>query len=217
MRFIDLSQPIYDAGPNCPGHPPVVSEIRADHPEIGWRLELLTMAAHTGSHLDAPFHKLAEGKTIDQMPLEVFAGSAHLADLRGIEPRASINAETLSAKLPDDLEDAIILIATGWGDKRGKNETWLREAPNLMPEAAEWLVAHKVRGVGIDHWGISGSNAENDPVVHTILLSQGIWIAEDLRFPEEVYRLPMPQNFMALPINLQGHSGAWCRPVFWTE
>ena len=214
MRLIDLSQPIYNAAPNCPGHPPVTSEIRADHPETGWRLELLTLAAHTGSHLDAPFHKLANGTTIDAMPLESFVGEAYLVDLRGIEAKGSITAEKIAAKLPENITDKIVLIATGWGELRGKNERWLREAPNLMTDAAEWLVSKRAKAVGIDHWGISGSNAENDPIVHTILLSNGVWIAEDLRFPLEVYDLPMPQKFMALPINLQGHSGAWCRPVF---
>ena len=66
----------------------------------------------------------------------------------------------------------------------------------------------------MDHWGIGGWDKENDAIVHTILLSRGIWIVEELRFTSEVYALQMPQTFLALPINLQEHSGAWCRPVF---
>ena len=217
MHLIDLSQPIYDAVPNCPGHPPVRSDVRADHPETGWRLELLTLAAHTGSHLDAPFHKLAQGVTIDQVPLDSFVGEALLADLRGIEPKGSITAALLASKLPKDITGKIVLLATGWGEKRGHNETWLREAPNLMPDAAEWLVAKGAKAVCIDHWGISGSDGDNDPIVHTILLSQNVWIGEDFHFPEEVYSLSMPQTLMALPINLKGHSGAWCRPVLLIE
>ena len=42
----------------------------------------------------------------------------------------------------------------------------------------------------------------------------GIWIVEELHFPESAYALQMPQTFLALPINLRAHSGAWCRPVF---
>ena len=64
MRLIDLSQPIFHDSPNCPAHPPVKSEILKDHPECGWRVELLTLASHTGSHVDAPLHKIAGGASV---------------------------------------------------------------------------------------------------------------------------------------------------------
>ena len=74
MRLIDLSQPIFDGGPNCPAHPFVRSEVTCDHPDTGWRWETLTLASHTGSHLDAPLHKIAGGPPIDALPLESFVG-----------------------------------------------------------------------------------------------------------------------------------------------
>jgi arylformamidase len=215
MRLLDLSQPIFDAGPNCPAHPPVRSDVTSDHARADWHWETLTLASHTGSHLDAPLHKIAGGTTIDAMPLEGFIGPAYIADLRPLEPRALITPERLQSALPADLPpDSIILMATGWGDIRERSETWLYQSPKLTPDAATWLAERRIRGLGIDHWGIGGWDKENDAAVHTILLGQGIWIVEELRFPPEAYVLPMPQTFMALPINLRGHSGAWCRPVF---
>ena len=215
MRLIDLSQPVYDAGPNCPAHPPVRSEVTSDHERADWHWETLTLASHTGSHLDAPLHKIAGGTTIDAMPLESFVGLAYIADLRPLEPQALITSERLQSALPADLPpDSIVLMATGWGDIRERSDTWLYQSPKLTPDAATWLVERRIRGLGVDHWGIGGWDKENDAAVHTILLGQGIWIVEELRFPPEVYALPMPQTFMALPINLRGHSGAWCRPVF---
>ena len=214
MRLIDLSQPVFDAGPNCPGHPPVISENRFNHEKEGWRLEVLTMSPHTGSHIDAPFHKLAHGRKIDEMPLESFYGQAVLADLRGIEPEGLITAERLAAKLPADVSDKIILMATGWGDIRERSDLWLNKAPKITPDCAEWIVAQKARALCVDHWGIGGwATPDNDAIVHTILLEAGVWIGEDLFFPAEVYDLPMPQTFIALPINLKGHSGAWIRPA----
>ncbi len=218
MRFIDLSQPIFDAGPNCPAHPPVRSEVSSDHERAEWHWETLTLASHTGSHLDAPLHKIAGGASIDMLPLESFVGAAFIADLRPLEPFARITPERLSAALPDPLPpDSIVLMATGWGDIRERTDTWLYQSAKLTPEAAHWLAERKIRGLGVDHWGIGGWDKENDAIVHTILLGQGIWIVEELRFPPEAYALPLPQTFMALPINLKGHSGAWCRPVFLVE
>lgn len=215
LHFIDLSQPIFDAGPNCPAHPAIRCEISSDHERGEWHWETLTLASHTGSHLDAPLHKIAGGDPIDALPLDRFSGQAYIADLRPLEPQAPIARARLSAALPADLPvDSIVLMATGWGDIRERSEEWLYRSPKLTPEAARWLVERQIRGLGVDHWGIGGWDKENDAEVHTILLGQGIWIVEELRFPAEVYSLPMPQTFMALPINLKGHSGAWCRPVF---
>ncbi len=215
LRLIDLSQPIFDSGPNCPGHPSLRSEVTIDHTTGAWHMEMLTLASHTGSHLDAPLHKIAGGAAIDALPLEGFVGPAYIADLRPLEPQARITPDLLAQALPADLPpDSIVLMATGWGDIRERSERWLYQSPKLTPEGADWLAARQIRGLGVDHWGIGGWDAENDAQVHTILLSRGVWIVEELRFPAEVYALPAPQTFMALPINLQGHSGAWCRPVF---
>jgi arylformamidase len=214
MRFIDLSQPIFDAGPNCPAHPPVRSEVSSDHVRGAWHWETLTLASHTGSHVDAPLHKIAGGAAIDELPLERFAGPAYIADLRPLEPEALITAEMLAAALPPALpRDSIVLMSTGWGDIRERSDVWLHRSPKLTPAGAQWLADREIRGLGVDHWGIGGWDRENDAAVHTILLGRGIWIVEELRFPAEVYDLPMPQTFIALPINLKGHSGAWCRPV----
>jgi len=215
MRLIDLSQPIFDAGPNCPAHPPVRSEVTSDHERGAWHWETLTLASHTGSHLDAPLHKIAGGASIDELPLDSFVGPAYLADLRPLKAQELITADHLVRALPTALPpDSIVLMATGWGEIRERTETWLYRSPKLTPEAATWLAEQHIRGLGVDHWGIGGWDPENDAAVHTILLGQGIWIVEELRFAPEVYTLPMPQTFMALPINLKGHSGAWCRPVF---
>ncbi len=215
LHFIDLSQPIFDAGPNCPAHPPVRSEISADHQRGEWRWETLTLASHTGSHLDAPLHKIAGGAPIDALPLDDFTGPAYIADLRPLDAEALITPTLLAVALPADLPPgSIVLMATGWGDIRERSEQWLYKSPKLTPAGAEWLAERNIRGLGVDHWGIGGWDKDNDARVHTILLGQGIWIVEELRFPAEAYALPMPQTFMALPINLKGHSGAWCRPVF---
>ncbi|HEX4086029.1 MAG TPA: cyclase family protein [Chthoniobacteraceae bacterium] len=213
MKLIDLSQPIFDGAPNCPAHPPVRIDLIADHPRDGWRMEMLTMASHTGSHVDAPLHKLAGGADLDALPLESFIGEAVIADLRGIAADEAISARRLADALGAPAPGRIVLLATGWGEKRAMTEEWQHRSPYLSPEAARWLVEQKARAVGIDHYSIGGSRDPDNSETHSILLGAGIWIVEELRFPPEAFALSQPFQFAALPVNFRNHSGAFCRPV----
>jgi kynurenine formamidase len=213
MRLIDLSQPLYDGAPNCPAHPPVKSEIIANHPKDGWRVELLTLASHTGSHVDAPYHKLADGPNLDQIPLERFTGQAVIGDFRGAAPDEALTADKLSSKLKMAVTDRIVLLVTGWGAKRAKTEEWLQHPPYVSPDGAEWLVAQRIRAVGIDHYSIAGPRDPVNSQTHTILLRANVWIVEELSFPDEVFTIPQPFEFMSLPINFRGFTGSFCRPV----
>ncbi len=211
MRIIDLSQPLFDACPNCPVHPPVsitiTADHAADHPDT-WHMEQLSFASHTGSHVDAPLHKLKNGRPIDAFPLDRWTGPARIVDLRGIPANGQISAALLSQKLADaPIADHWILLATGFGDKREKTREWLHESPVLTVDGARFLAENNARGVGIDHFSIG------DGACHAVLLSHPVLIVEELHFPEEVFRLRQPLQFLSLPINLRAHSGAPCRPV----
>jgi kynurenine formamidase len=207
MRIIDLSQPIFDDCPNCPEHPAVRSEIIATHEEVGWRVEKLTLSNHTASHVDAPLHKIAGGASLDDIPLEKWVGAAVIADLRPCAMDYRFGPGDLAPKLPGDLRDKIVLLCTGWGDKRAKSDEWLNHAPMLGHDGASWLVERGIRGVGIDYYSIG------DATTHEILLSKGVWIVEELKFSDEVLKLPQPVEFWSLPVNFKGHTGAFCRPV----
>lgn len=212
MRLLDLSQPVFDACPNCPVHPPVSVKITARHESDGWHMEQLALASHTGSHLDAPLHKIAGGKAIDDFPLESFVGEALLADFRDAAASQPINAEMLAAALPLEIEDRIVLLATSWGERRAATDEWHYHSPYLSPDGAQWLVEKKARAVGVDHYSIGGSGADNERT-HEIILGAGMWVVEDLHFPRETFTLPQPIRFWALPVNFRGFSGSFCRPV----
>jgi kynurenine formamidase len=213
MTLIDLSQPVDDAGPNCPAHPPVSIQRIADHATDGWRMEKLSMASHTGSHVDAPLHKIAGGASLDEVPLSSFVGPAVIADLRGIAADTAIDSALLKSRLPDSLDDRIVLLATGWGDRRAKIDEWLSHSPFLSPDGASWLVHKGIRAVGIDHYSIGGSREPGNSRTHEILLGAGRWVVEELKFPTAVFSLPQPFTFWALPVNFANHSGSFCRPV----
>jgi arylformamidase len=217
MRLIDLSQPVTDGGPNCPVHPPISAKVVATHAKDNWHMEVITLATHTGSHLDAPLHKIDGGKSIDQISLDSFTGEAVLVDLRDSLSDRSITDEILSSKLrgfhPGSLKDAIVLLATGWGERRAATDEWHFHSPYLAPSGAQWLVDQGIRAVGIDHYSIGGSRDPDNTRTHEILLGNDLWVVEDLRFPVEIFAIGPRFRFMALPVNFPGHSGAFCRPV----
>ena len=219
MKFIDLSQPVYDGAPNCPAHPPVKMrcEEHTDGGPASWQMEFLEFAGHTGSHLDAPRHKLADAFTIDQLPLETFVGKSLLVDLRHLAPATAIEPHHLEAAIEGKVRGRIMLICTGWGDKRAKTDEWLYQSPFISPAGAIWLVEHGARAIGIDHFSIGGTREPDNARTHEILLGAGLWIVEELHFPHEVWQLAQPVHFMALPIHLRGASGAPCRPVIVVE
>lgn len=212
MKIIDLSQPIFADCPNCPVHPAVEAKLIARHPTDGWHMELLSLASHTGSHLDAPLHKIEGGKAIDDFPLETFVGEAVMADLRHATADQPIGASLLKGALPELLSDKIVLLATGWGRRRATSNEWHFHSPYLAPDGAAWLVEQQARAVGIDHYSIGGSGDDNART-HEILLRAGMWIVEDLSFPDEIFAVPQPFQFWSLPINFRGFSGSFCRPV----
>jgi kynurenine formamidase len=112
-----------------------------------------------------------------------------------------------------DLKDRIVLLETGWGLKRAKTVEWHYESPYLAPSGAEWLVAQRARAVGIDHFSIGGMDDEDNVRTHEILLGAGLWVVEDLRFPEGWQEFAASAVFQALPLHLPGFSGSPCRAV----
>jgi len=212
MKILDLSQPVFADCPNCPGHPAVEANLIARHPTDGWHMELLSLASHTGSHLDAPLHKIEGGKAIDDFPLETFVGQAVIADLRNSLTDQPIGASLLETTLPAEISDKIVLLATGWGHRRAASDEWHFHSPYLAPDGAAWLVQQQARAVGIDHYSIGGSGDDNART-HEILLGAEMWIVEDLAFPDEIFVIPQPFQFWSMPINFRGFSGSFCRPV----
>src|SRR5258705_12169002 len=88
--FVDLSLPIRDGGPSYPGDA-ICSVIPfKTMPEHDFNLRAISMGSHQGTHIDAPFHFLADGITVDQVPLDQTTGPAILVDLGDRPPGSSI-------------------------------------------------------------------------------------------------------------------------------
>lgn len=215
MRLIDLSQTLEHDSPGAPFYPrPRFKLPRKKAATEGWNAEMLTLPSHCGTHIDMPSHKLAQWKRSNEFPLEAFVGQAYVLDFRDCPPRTAITASMLQDQLPQLEKQSIVLIATGWAQKRAHNDVWYYDVPYLSPEAASYLADHQVTGVGIDHWTIGGSEDPLMSLTHTILMAGNCWIVENLEFGPEVFELPQPVEFWALPIKLSKLvSGCFCRAV----
>lgn len=212
-KFFDLSQPVYSKCPGWPTYELTDVVYEATHEKDGFAAEQIKFNAHTGTHLDAPYHFYSNGKTVDQIPVEVFQGEAVLVDLRDvIHAKESIEPKHLEKYSDLIKEGCIVLINTGWGKKRSFDEEYYHNWPYLSKECAEWLKGKKVKGIGIDCMSMGGWYEGTGRPCHEVLLSEGIWLLEELNFPDEL----MEQKtcyLMAFPLKLQGFSGAPARAV----
>ena len=158
----------------------------------------ITLGSHTGTHVDAPWHFLREGNSIDTESLQKFIGEAVVIDASG---RNKIAAENFSSS--DIKSDDIVIIYTGTGDR-------LKDFAYLDVSAAEWIIKHKVKCVGIDTASVE-KYGEKDAPVHKMLLARNIGIIENLANLKQFAGSRM--FFVCLPLPLKGIDGSPARAV----
>jgi len=193
MKIYDISQEVF----SCqvyPGDPEPQKE-RLSCMEKGdlYNLTAFRMCAHNGTHIDAPFHFLKDGKTVDAIGLEAFVGMAYVAEHHGIvsgEDAAAI-MEKVKKKNPEAAKRILI---------KGDVEVSL-DAANVFASSNILLLGNEPQTVG----------SEDAPMaVHLALLGAGVILLEGIRLPEVsegIYFLN------AAPLNLSGADGAPCRAV----
>lgn len=181
-RFVEISHPI-DAGmvtyAGLPG--PAVSEFQTREASRGKYAEGTTfsigrvdMVANTGTYVDAPFHRFADGGDVADLPLE------RLADLEGIVVDATKAGRAVDVGLfgVGDFRGKAVLVRTGWS-RHWRTDAYFQNHPYLTRAAAERLVDAAAALVGIDSLNIDDTRDGTRPA-HTALLSAGIPIAEHL-------------------------------------
>jgi kynurenine formamidase len=157
QQLIDLSQPVAHGGPAWVQYdPPVVTRDYRLAAE-GFNAETVRMNTHTGTHVDVPYHFDEAGETIDQRPLRAFAGPAVFLDLRAdVTADEPIGAEQIEPHTGRIRPGDIVVLVTGWGQRRGVTTDYLMRWPYLDGDGARLLVEREVAGVGIDALSIGG-------------------------------------------------------------
>jgi len=157
----------------------------------------IDMVANTGTYLDAPFHRYADGDDLAALDL------ARLASLPGLLVRAcGQDPVTVDADLFDgrDVAGKAVLVHTGW-DRHWRTPAYQENHPFLTADAARLLADRGAKLVGIDSHNIDDTRTRSRPV-HTILLGAGILICEHMTRLEAV-----PESgfvFTAVPPKVAG-------------
>ena len=193
MKIYDISQEVF----SCrvfPGDPQPERQVLLRMADgAAYNLTAFQMCAHNGTHVDAPYHFIDSGKTIDQVDLDRFIGKAYVAEHCG--PVTAADAESILAKARDADESAA--------------ERILVKGPAVMTEkGAAVLAAAGIRLFGNESQSIGPEDAPMK--VHRIMLGAEIVLLEGVilsTVPEGVYLLN------AAPLNLSGADGAPCRAV----
>lgn len=186
MKIYDISQEVFSCAV-YPGDPePEKFTLYSTASGDLYNLTSFAMCAHNGTHIDAPFHFLEKGKTVDQVDLSTFVGACYVAGHEGEVTAA--DAETILRKAG------------------GAERILIAGNATVTAEAAEVFAAGKIKLLGNEGQTIGPENAPMQ--VHLILLRREIALLEGIvlkNIPEGRYFLS------AAPLNLGGADGAPCR------
>ena len=193
MKIYDISQEVF----SCqvyPGDPkPEKKILKSMEKGEVYNLTAFDMCAHNGTHIDAPFHFIKDGKTVDEICLEAVVGMAYAAEHHGIVTGDGA-IEIIEKAKKQNIEAAKRILIKGDAE--------------VSLEAAKVFASSDVLLLGNESQTIGPQNAPM--AVHLVLLSANVILLEGIRLsevPEGVYFLN------AAPLNLSGADGSPCRAV----
>lgn len=204
MPLIDLSHPLEHGMPTFPMDPKLSIVPHGTTATLKYNITQIVMGTHQGTHLDAMFHFLDDGKTLDQMPLDWFYGPATVLRL----PKNAGEELTVDDFRPHEavlVPGAKIIYETGWHRHFGADD-FFSAFPSLTLEAAQYLADRGIRMLGMD----TPTPSRDWYEVHHILLGAEIVIVETLAHLD---RVPDAITFMGFPLNFAGRDGSPIRAV----
>ncbi len=206
MKIYDVTITLSKDIPIWPGDPPYIRE-RIHKLENGdnTNTSRLEMGVHTGTHVDAPYHFLPDGKGADQLSLKILTGRVYVLHLPDVK---LITAEVLK-KVEIPPRTRRILIKTNNSEFWAKNvSAFQKDFAALTADGADYLVQRGVRLIGVDY--LSVAPYKESKATHEILLKAGVIIIEGLN----LYDVDQGRYMLyCLPLKLQGSDGAPARTI----
>ncbi len=184
-----------------------------------------TINDHFGTHLDAPYHIVQSGQTVDKVDINRLFGEAVVLDCSFANGRG-ITDEDLQ-KFDKDVQPGNIVLLFQ-GEQPAQPDEYVTKQTYVCPEAAAWLVKKGVKSVGTQAWSFEHFyeaifvhdwyNKATPPPhwpAHTICLESNVYILEGVYNLDKI--LGKRVHFSALPLPVPGGSGSPVRAVAWEE
>jgi len=205
-NIIDISVPLQSGIPVWPGSTGfrLFQTMRMDAGEVA-NVSQLETDVHIGTHVDAPWHFVSGGKTVEQLSLEVLIGTAVVAHLPQINAVTPEDLEALA--LPPNTQRLLLRTRNSqlWANKVSEFQT---DFVALTADAAQWVVNQGIQLIGVDY--LSVQRYYDSPLTHEILLGAGVVIVEGLNLTDVT---PGLYDLVCLPLKLVGSDGAPARAV----
>ncbi|MFC4306991.1 cyclase family protein [Cohnella boryungensis] len=210
-KIIDLSLDIYHSAPTFPLDPKCAVIVHHTVDSMGYNISQLVMSTHQGTHLDAPFHFLDEGKTVEQLDLDKCIGEALLVDLTHKRPKEPITVDDFMPVADRIGEGTRLIYRTDW-HKQYPQKHYFSDFPYMTVELARWLAERKIGLIGMD---VPTPNPTDFDPVHKILLGAEIVIVEGLARLGDIGAERF--FFMAAPLRIAGRDGSPVRALAMLE
>jgi arylformamidase len=203
--WIDISVPLRTGMVHWPDNPPVSIERMLDieRGDVA-NVSIISMGAHTGTHMDAPLHFFRTGRGLDTMPLTATIGRARVIEIRDPE---SIKPEELRPHRIQRGER--VLFKTRNSARCWQTDDFVEDFVYISQEAARYLAAKQVQTIGVDYLSVGGF-FKDGVETHHALLEAGIWIIEGLNLANVA---PAIYELVCLPLKIQGSDGAPSRAI----
>lgn len=202
-KLIDLSHTVDHGMITYKGLPaPIICDFlsredsqRSYAPGTEFQIGKIEMVANTGTYVDSPFHRFADGIDLSELPLE------SLVNLEGVVFRVTESEGAISENVFKgiDVKGKAVLVHTNWS-RHWRTDQYFEGHIFMTKDAAEYLVEHAATFVGIDSYNIDDTTDGTRPV-HTALLGNQIPICEHMRglelLPDSGFR------FHAAPVKVK--------------
>ncbi|MCF0143869.1 MAG: cyclase family protein [Firmicutes bacterium] len=217
MKIIDLTHNIENGMQIYPGDPEIRISEGLIHESDYCHVDVLQLNSHTGTHIDAPYHFLPEGKKITDFAADKFTGKGITLDLRGKGENEAITVDDIEKALEKSggkadaglSENCIVVLATGWYEYFGTDK-YLRH-PYISREAAEYLVEKGVSIVAVDFLNVD-STIDEEWNAHPVLLGNDTLIVENLNNTGEL-DFGKEYTFSFQPLKITGSDGSPIRAI----
>ena len=204
-KWIDISVSLHSGMVHWPDNPPVKIERMKDMDKGAvCNVSVMSLGAHTGTHMDAPLHFFKNGKSLDKLPLEATIGPARVVE---IKDREMVRPDELRAH--NLRRGERILFKTRNSSRCWKTDAFVENFVYISREAARHLVDRGIRTIGVDYLSVGGFRRDGLET-HRILLGAEVWIIEGINLSKVK---PGNYELVCLPLKVLGSDGAPARAL----